>query len=266
MNISGDDNATQIYWEKPYEEYSIRDNSIDACPSSGPKRIGVTIATADYMPMACEAARRWKKYSGLECIILTSEPRECWWAKFNLASLFSGLQVCFFDADVYFVNKLPIDNLWSKGIDISATHDPGVYDALAFPALDCITYKLNPAHYFNGGFWACDFSNPKIIQWLNIARDITRRVQEGSLPIWRDFGEQTALNVAAKLTKLSLRILPDEWAFFHWAWRNRNVKHPNNILGIHAAGYPGIEAKMEALSYLVAAYEKPEHLITLQEY
>ena len=231
--------------------------AVDYCPPRAATRIGVTIATPAYMAMAVEAVRRWKLYSGLEAIILTSEPGVCWWAKYDLASLLPGRQVCFFDADVHFVDHLPLDELWPDGVDLTAIADPGVHDPLAFPAPDCVNFHLDPAKYFNGGLWACDFSNPLLQAWMHHARTITLGVKAGTFPRWYDFGEQTALNIAAKMTGLRLGILDPGWAFFHWAWQKGVLTHPNRVLGVHAAGYHGTAGKTTTLATLTAAYTKP---------
>lgn len=235
---------------------AIHATAVDFCPAAPPRRIGVTIATAEYMTLAVEAVRRWKEYSGLEAIILTTDKGVCWWTKFDLAALLPGMQVCFFDADIHFVGRLPLDELWPEGIDLTATLDPGVHDPLAFPSEDCKIFKIAPDRYFNGGLWACDFRNPAVQKWLEQARAITLEVKAGTAPRWYDFGEQTALNIAARSAGLNVRMLDSGWAFFHWAWRKSITPHPDRVLGVHAAGYHGVHGKTEILSALVRAYSK----------
>lgn len=230
--------------------------AVDFCPATPPRRIGVTIATPEYMDMAVEAVRRWKQYSGLEAIILTSEKGVCWWTKYDLAAMLPGMQVCFFDADIYFVHPLPLDELWPDDCHLTALQDPGVRDPLAFPSEDCKIFGIDPAAYFNGGFWACDFSQPAVQEWMNYARQITLAVKAGEHQRWYDFGEQTALNIAAMRTGIKVRLIDDGWAFFHWAWRHGKLKHPDRILGIHAAGYQGVSGKLEALSRAVAVFTR----------
>lgn len=227
---------------------------IESCQELPPSVIGVTLADEEYMPMACEAVKRWKRYSGQECLILSCERDTSWWSKYDLAALLGPVKICFFDADVWAVNPYPLDDMWKPGFDLQVVRDPGVNDSKAFPHYDCMLFDIEPARYFNGGWFTCDLANPKVIAWLNTARELTIQVKNCALPQWNDFGEQTSLNVAAATVGLDIEYMDPGFSFFHKAWKHKTLTHPESIYAVHAAGYFGVEEKLHALFNLARTY------------
>lgn len=211
------------------------------CPARAPGAVGVTVATGDgHMELAREAVARWTRYTGLPGMILQAAPGCGYWAKYDLAALLPGRQVCYFDADLWMCREPDMDALWpeDENWDVQAVQDCGINRPTDFPCIDCTTFELDRLRYFNTGWFTMDTRLPGARQWLDLARQLTLEVAGGLRRKPTDDTEQTILNIAAQqMPELRVQLLGSEWNFLKIGHVHGTVTLPRRVYNAHAAGY-----------------------------
>lgn len=160
--------------------------------------------------------------------------------KLELHRMFRGQKVLFFDADWRAIRKLDLDLLE----ELSETHfvavsDPGVNDPGSFPKNDSKQFGIDPALYFNSGFFVANFALESHVKAFSLAFELYRQSKNGMWGSIFDFGEQSYLNAGVQKSGASIHLLPPAWNWFHYAWVQGHIEHvPREIIGLHAAGTP----------------------------
>lgn len=197
-----------------------------------PSAVGVTLSTPSYRPLAVEAAARWRRHTGLPCLVIDAEDGpEAYGAKF-LISLLGPVKVCFFDADWWLVRRPPIEFLWRDG-RARAVSDPGVGNPECFVHRDCVHWSIPFAAYFNTGFFAVDLNLATHRLLFEEAWRIAAEIATGELPAPRDSTEQSILNLAAIRARTEVEFLSSQWNHFVYGDLSRI---PEGVFAGHAAG------------------------------
>jgi hypothetical protein len=171
-------------------------------------------------------------------------------------SICSGLAV-FIDADYFLKRALENDEVCVTNA-ISAVRDPGVVFDLIPLKRDAARFNFPVDTYCNTGFFAWDAGNPLHQEAFDLALKLATKVPIRELV---DFGEQTYLNAAWHKLGVKRKYLPPSYNFF--------VSEPilslqrlkgctiENAVGIHLAGFNGVDGKMAKLKELVKAGHLP---------
>lgn len=210
--------------------------------------VGVTLCTPAYRLLAIEAAARWRRHTGLPCLMIdTEDGRDAYEAKF-LLSLLGPVKVCFFDADWWLVRRPPLERLWADG-RVRAVQDPGIGHSGCFVPGDCRRWNLPLEGYFNSGFLAMDLSLRSHRGLLEEAWKITAEIAAGTLSAPGDHGEQSILNLAAVRAGTVVELLSHHWNFFV---NGDNARLPEGVIAGHAAGII-LDHKAAVLTYFAQA-------------
>ena len=217
--------------------------------------IGITIASDNYRSLAWEAARRFKKFTGLNCLIVdTVLPRdEIFKLKLDVWRN-TNQTVVLFDSDLWFIDYCNLEK-FDKKPDFFAVLDPGVVCDQSAPVIDSKRHKLDLDRYFNSGFL---IFNPEHHYLFRQAMDY---YNDSSISV-RDFGEQTYLNMAVQRTGHPFKQLDAKYNYapfaeFHKLKQTRLMEP----VAIHAMGYSGTctedipDGKEAALKYYMTKYE-----------
>jgi len=218
------------------------------------KWLGMTIITPGFDEVGREAVRRFQSLTGLPFIVLRAPSADAAYRlKLRLPDLIGSEveTVIFFDADWWLLRPLDLVYLEERlgTHPFLAVHDPGIADPAGFVAKDCADHGLNPARYFNSGFWVVR-TTP---EWKHVCKEAINLM--GCEP-FADFGEQSAFNHAwQNLTTDHIGLLPREYNFFmHAVTHGYAESIPAAIIGLHAAGVPR-GRKLEHLKKYAAALD-----------
>lgn len=197
--------------------------------------IGVTISSPGYHELAHEAARRFRKYTGCDALILTTDRRDSYDAKMALPFL-GDRTICFFDADLWFVRKVDLEP-FRQIHGIAAVKEASRYDgATSFCFNDAASLGFDNESYINTGLMIFRGGNQAIQSAFNLASSLIAERASGSL-VTEDKTEQSLLNAGIHRSNIDLSFLGDEWNFWPHAWqRGWMDKLPVYPYCIHAAG------------------------------
>jgi hypothetical protein len=225
--------------------------------SEGP--IGVTLVSPDFEHLAQEAVSRFRRNTGLECVVIHTGQKaiSCFGAKLNLDLLLAPRPIVFFDADLWIIRPVELTELATSG-KWCAVPDPCAYGDGGFPAGDVRREGWDPNTYFNSGFFACDLSRPEIRRVFSDARAHLERVHAGDIVPPVDSTDQFYLNWAVQQQPGLFHPLPLAINFFQIAIHHGSLEQiPAKIIGLHAAGVP-LERKLAVLGKQAAVYGPPE--------
>lgn len=208
--------------------------------------LGVTLATPQFMEVARHAADHWHRMTGLDCVILSAaSDRDAWFIKLRLPSVVARRPICFFDADLWMIQPGDVGAVLERNPGgVTAVRDPGRWDTGMFPWNDSQQFGDDPEQYFNSGWFVCDLGNEAVQEWFEAARKLHR----GGAPV-RDFGEQSYLNAAIRLSGVPLVHAPRAWNA-----HPGGIDSPLSIIGLHAMGIP-VCHKVQALKNWERALE-----------
>ena len=217
--------------------------------------IGVTLASPETAHLATEAVARFTAFTGKTAVTVTTPSGGNYAAKFELASMFRGQTVVFFDADLWFNRPCDLSPLDDQE-EFLAVRDPGIYATQHFPAFDSAYLGIDVKKYFNSGFFV----------WNDRHRHVFAEGEKlfaEHFDNLKDFGEQSCLNAAAqKFSKV--RLISNKWNYLPVAARDKEqsgdlsdaMELQTEPWAVHAAGYPP-HAKEAALKYY-SAHFNPE--------
>jgi len=204
--------------------------------------LGVTIVTPGYEALAVEAIARFKAASGCEAVLCIEVPEgEGFNAKLHLDDLCPARPIVFFDADWWALRTFDVAELLPANDEFVAVHDPAVFDASSWPALDCAAHEMDVGSYFNTGLFACDLSKHFVTETFRRARVLAES------EAMNDPTDQGLINLARHRLQVPVRMLPNvfnhyplsvQWGTFPFT--------PRGVIGLHGAGWPAAD-KLEAL-------------------
>lgn len=196
--------------------------------------LGATIASPGYFELANEAARRFRKYTGCECIVLTTDRESSYDNKLALPNL-GDRTICFFDADLWFVRQVDLEPF--RQIEgVAGVVEAGRFLPKSFCVNDCASLGIPIEGYINAGLMIINPRTPSVKAAFNTASNILAQAKAGVVKI-EDYGEQSALNAAFVRELCPVQYLGDEWNFWPKAWAWGCYKSlPLHPYCIHAAG------------------------------
>jgi hypothetical protein len=216
--------------------------------------IGVTVSTPKYAALSKEAVARWKRFTGLDVLVIECADREAFMAKMKLDLLAPREKCVFFDADWWAIR--PLDFGGWHGDAWLAVHDPGVFHPRAFCRPDCDTMGLDPGQYFNSGFFAWNNACGAMRRVFQIARQHEHDAFRGEGDEVLDFGEQSRLNLGVQRSGIPLSLLPAGMNFMRFMVQGRVFPYiPALVHAVHAAGvklpdkWRHLQAASDFLSY-----------------
>lgn len=196
--------------------------------------IGVTISSPGYHELAQEAAQRFRKYTGCDALVLTTERRDSYDAKMALPFL-GDRTICFFDADLWFVRRVDLEPFRQIN-GIAAVKDASRFCMTSICLEDALSLGFEPERYINTGLMIFRGGNPTIQSAFNAASSLIAERASGSL-VTKDKTEQSLLNAGIHRSSVALTFLGDEWNFWPHAWhRGWMDKLPLHPYCVHAAG------------------------------
>jgi hypothetical protein len=221
--------------------------------------IGVTLVSPRYAHMEQEAVDRFRRNTGLECVIINTgnEKDPAFSAKLNLDLLVAARPIVFFDVDLWILRPVDFRELATSG-KWCAVPDPCAHNLGSFCGKDSQREGWDPDTYFNSGLFACDLSRPEIRRVFEDARAQLDRVIVGEVPPPVDSTDQYYLNWAVHQQPDLLKPLPLHYNFFNIAVHHGDVTHiPVPLIGLHAAGVL-LPQKLEVLRKQAFVFGPPE--------
>ncbi len=216
--------------------------------------IGITVSTPKYATLSKEAVARWKRFTGLDALIIDVADREAFLAKMKLDLLAPREMCVFFDADWWALR--PLDFSGWAGDAWLAVPDPGVFHPKAFCRPDCERLGLDAGRYFNSGFFAWNNADAAMRRVFQMARQHEHDAFRGEGDDVLDFGEQSRLNLGVQRAGIPLSLLPFGMNYMRHMVQGRVFPYtPALIHAVHAAGVPlrekmaHLRAGAEFLSY-----------------
>lgn len=196
--------------------------------------IGCTIITPGYETLGFEAVRRFKAMTGLDTVILFSESRG-YFKKLDLPELLGPVTVIYYDADLWFIRPLA-PGRYVGTTRFWAVHDPSAFSDKCFTGADCLKERIAPQDYVNTGLmiWNNNLASHRAI--FERARALYNYSAERGIKRLIDVTEQGWINLALKHTPFNKLGL--EYNYFYWLEKSGFAPPPENIIGLHAAGYP----------------------------
>lgn len=214
--------------------------------------IGITTCNPAYEALAIEAARRFRHYTGCDCIILTAND-----GGFDLmleaVRVAHGRVFCLFDADLWFIRHTSLDQfIGMEGLaavaDPAALHD-------TFCRRDAETIGFLPERYVNTGLIFANSADSRVILAFDRASVMHAEKKAGLWGTIEDHTEQSILNAALHEQGLPTQFLPQAWNVYTHAARYNHVDTlPAQPIAIHAAGVP-LDKKMHRLGLECATFE-----------
>lgn len=197
--------------------------------------IGITISSPGYHEMAQEAARRFRKYTGCDALILTTERRDSYDAKYALPFL-GDRTICFFDADLWLIRQTNLAPL-SQINGIAAVKDVTRHaENGSFCLQDARLLQFSPEEYCNTGFMVINPLAANVKEAFNLASSLMAKKNAGCFSII-DVTEQSLLNAAFIQSGVEMTYLGNEWNFWPNAWKHGFYQSlPLHPYCIHAAG------------------------------
>lgn len=196
--------------------------------------LGITISSPGYHHLAQEAAARFRKYTGCECLILTSERAQSYDLKYHLP-FFGDRTLCFFDADLWFVRRVDLEPF--RQIEgIAAVKDASRHCQTSFCLGDSISLNFDAESYVNTGMMFINTRSEAVKRAFNDAASMLAHRDAGIIETL-DTTEQSVLNAAIHKSGAPMMYLGNEWNFWPHAWhRGWMDSIPSKPLNIHAAG------------------------------
>ena len=213
--------------------------------------VGVTTCDPAFEPLAIEAARRFRRFTGCDCIIITSEK-----AGFDLmleaVRVAHGRVMCLFDADWWMICDTPMTEFIGMS-GLAAVHDPSTMHN-TFCRNDADVFGIPRERYVNTGLVIANTADSRVIRSFDRASVILAEKAAGMHPLIRDKTEQSCLNAALHENCLPSRFLPPEWNTYLYAAHYERIDSiPARPIAMHAAGIPA-ERKMEWLKLQTQAW------------
>jgi hypothetical protein len=223
-------------------------------PSVGP--IAVTVTSPGYDHLTAEAVRRFRRFSGLEVVVLPTSTEPAFAAKLNLDLFVAPRPIVFFDVDLWLLRPYDFRPLAKTG-RWCAVPDPGAWNPRAFPHTDSVREGWEKDTYFNSGLFVCDLSQWNIREVFAMARQRLADCHAGNAPRPVDWTDQYFLNWAVQQQPGLLKRLPFALNFYKPAvdWGSY-PSIPREIIGLHAAGTP-VRDKLRVLEMQAAVFGGP---------
>lgn len=202
--------------------------------------------------MAHENAKWMRKNSGLDAIVIqvgNMTLREGFETKLSLEKIHKG-KIVFFDADYRLIADVRGQmQQWVVGDRFLAAHETSASkgDDRFFSYKDPRALDIPIKTHVNTGLFACDTSRPKVRLMFEYARQIFAEKTNGLWSKISDQTDQTIINLSIHLSAIKVHLLPQEWNWFYYAFREGWCKFPRQVIGLHAAGVFGPQAKAEHL-------------------
>lgn len=197
---------------------------------------GITLASPGYFNLANEAARRFRKYTGMDCLVITTDRADSYDAKLALPNL-GDRTLCFIDSDLWMIRPVNLDPFRQMN-GVAAVPEAGRHLIHSFCIHDCETLEVPMDRYVNAGLMIINPRVPAVQEAFNIAAQILAESRAG-INVLKDYGEQSALNAGFLRAGVQMTFLGDEWNFWpkawHWKCYDELPLHPYSI---HAAGVP----------------------------
>lgn len=215
--------------------------------------LGVTIASPGYFELANEAARRFRKYSGLDALVITTDRNDSYDMKYILPLLGTRTLV-FFDADLWFIRQVSFARFANLN-GIAAVQDATRHSFHGtFCLQDALGLDMPPDRYINTGFMVINPRLPAVAEAFRLASALMAQRRAGEVKTL-DVTEQSLLNAAFYRSGVDMHFLPDEWNFWPMAWKHKFYDRlPMEPYCIHAAGVP-LDQKAEFLARHTAVFE-----------
>lgn len=200
--------------------------------SVSPDILGVTISTPGYQGLAIEAAKRFRKFSGCDTVILESDHKNGFNLKLELHRIFANRDICFFDADLWPIREFDLSPYVNSGA-VVGVNDPSSISPASFCYWDSISIGIPFSRYLNTGFLICDFKNRRVRNAFEFARNNINLKKQLNI---QDKTEQSVLNLGFKKCKVVK--IPLKWNFWKKAADWGHVQNiPRDVINVHAAGY-----------------------------
>ena len=215
--------------------------------------LGVTIASPGYFDLANEAAARFRQFSGLDALIITTDRKDSYDMKYALPLLGTRTLV-FFDADLWFIR--PIDLTRFANLNgIAAVQDVTRHSFNGtFCLQDAVSLDMPPDRYVNTGFMVINPRVQAVKAAFNLASVLMAQRRAGEIKTL-DVTEQSLLNAAFYRSSVDMHFLPDEWNFWPHAWKHKFYDRiPMEPYCIHAAGVP-LAQKSEFLAKYCSVFQ-----------
>lgn len=236
--------------------------------------LGITISSPGYHELAIEAARRFRKYSGLDCLIVTTERNGSYDAKYNLP-LLGTRTLCFFDADLWFCRPFDLSPYGNLN-GIAGVPDPtrnSFHGTFCYQ--DAVTLGMPPDQYLNTGLMIINPRHKATQQAFADAQHLMALHRCGALrqayPLLTRKGkparkqptlklldetEQSLLNSALHRAGVEIFRLGDEWNYWPQAQRHGFMESvPPKPYCVHAAGIAGPGPKTDFLKAHMKVWE-----------
>jgi hypothetical protein len=220
------------------------------------RAVGVTIVTSSYAALEEESVTRFRKYSGLDVVVIRVDDDAGFAAKLNLDRFVAPQPIVFFDVDLWLLRPYDFAKHATSGRWCAAMC-PGALNPIAFPHADSVANGWEKATYFNSGLFACDLSQPNIQKVFSDARArlAACHAKECAEPV--DWTDQYYLNWGVHQQAGLFFELPFAVNFYKLAVDWGSYPHiPREIIGLHAAGVPAA-AKLETLRQQAAVFGAP---------
>lgn len=211
--------------------------------------IGVTLASTEFAPLAYMAQDRFERATGLQSVLFRTPVEKNYLAKLELARMFKGQTVVYFDADLWFIRKTDL-SCFEDLESFIAVKDPGIYDPSHFPQHDSRLLGLALEKYFNSGFLVWNDRHKPIFETaLSLYQQHKEKI--------KDFGEQSCLNAAAQKHG-SIELISNTFNYMPFAKTEKlsGMDHVENPIAIHGAGFSASN-KREALERYENHYKFP---------
>ncbi len=214
------------------------------------KPVGVTVITKSYRKVGRRAVALFKRFTGLDVIVLSGADSEGFLLKLKLDQLVGKRPVIFFDADWWITRKTNFDDLVPTA-GFYGVLDSAVFNPKAFPHTDCTHNGLDSTRYINTGFFCCDFRNVDVRKVFQRARRTWGRAKTA------DVTDQFHINAAIIHVGVPTNLLPLSFNFYKKASDWGQVPFiPRDILGLHAAGVCAKD-KFKKLSAQFEVFSEP---------
>jgi lipopolysaccharide biosynthesis glycosyltransferase len=218
--------------------------------------IGMTIANNGYRDLAWEASKRFRRHTGLSCIVLDLElsREQMFKAKLHAYRQAPGQTVVLFDADLWFIDDCNIKRFDDR-VEFLACLDPGRHCHGSAPYTDAQRHGLNINLYFNSGMM---IFNPR----HHVIFERAYEYYEDPNMAVSDFGEQSYLNIALQRLDLPYKELDATYNYSPFGeFHHLDQPKINWPTAIHAMGYAGHDldsipcGKRKSLDYYMTKYE-----------
>lgn len=202
--------------------------------------IGVTVVTPSYAHLYAEAAKRFRKNTGLKVHAIRVSDKRGFTAKLELDRLAPRGPIVFFDVDAWVIQPTDFTKLAGAWF---AVNDPAAYLPGAFPKDDCEAFDIPKPFYFNSGLMVLDTSLREHRQVFKTAR----RMHEQKWWHPHDWTDQFWLNKAALYLETPIQHLPFSFNTYPMAVKHGGVPFfPRRVQVVHAAGFQ-LPQKLKAL-------------------